>query len=308
MSQPGTLSWFAAHEFRLAWRDWRSMLTAGRQRRTRTIAIALIAVAAFMHFVAYKMVGGFAAQDGDPDKATLIAVTVAAMLAWSMMLSQALESVTRAFYARADLDLILSSPADARKVFIVRIAALGFSAVLTALAIAAPFINVLAYLGGPRWLGGYVAAVAMGRSRGSPGGRDDGSDVPPDRAEAHAARGTDHRRDHRRRLRHRAASGRDLVVRDDLAVHADAIGGIPAARARRRQFRVVAGARDPRRAGSARGSACGKSHAARHCDHGVLAALRRRCPLCGQRGTCRPAAGNVARTASARLRARARCA
>ena len=162
MSQPGTLSWFAAHEFRLAWRDWRSMLTAGRQRRTRTIAVALIAVAAFMHFVAYKMVGGFAAQDGEPDKATLIAVTIAVTLAWSMMLSQALESVTRAFYARADLDLILSSPADARKVFIVRIAALGFSAVLTALAIAAPFINVLAYLGGPRWLGGYVAAVAMG--------------------------------------------------------------------------------------------------------------------------------------------------
>jgi ABC-2 type transport system permease protein len=162
VSQPGTLVWLAVHEFRLAWRDFRSMLTAGRRRRTRTIAIALIAVAAFMHFVAYKMVGGFAEQDGEPDKATLIAVTVAAMLAWSMMLSQALESVTRAFYARSDLDLILSSPADARKIFVVRIGALGVSAIATALMIAAPFINVLAFLGGPRWLGGYAAAVAIG--------------------------------------------------------------------------------------------------------------------------------------------------
>ncbi len=138
------------------------MLTAGRRRRTRTIAIALVALAVFMHFVAYKMVGGFATVEDDLDKATLIAVTVSAMLAWSMMLSQALESVTRAFYARADLDLILSSPTDARKIFVVRIGALGASAVATALMIAAPFINVLAFLGGARWLGAYVAAVAMG--------------------------------------------------------------------------------------------------------------------------------------------------
>ena len=35
------------------------------------------------------------------------------LLSWSLMLSQAMESVTRAFYARADLDLILTSPAPA---------------------------------------------------------------------------------------------------------------------------------------------------------------------------------------------------
>jgi ABC-2 type transport system permease protein len=140
----------------------RAMLSAGRQRRARTIAITMLAIATFMHFVAYRMVAGFAVRDSDLDKATLVVVTIAAMLAWSMMLSQALESVTRAFYARADLDLILSSPSDARKVFVVRIAALGASSVVTALAIAAPFINVLAVSGGAQWLGGYLAAIAMG--------------------------------------------------------------------------------------------------------------------------------------------------
>lgn len=162
MSPPGSLRWFAAHEARLAWRDMSAMLTAGRRRRTRTIVIALLAVAAFMHFIAYRMVAGSAGTEGEPDKATLIVVSIAAILAWSMMLSQALESVTRAFYARADLDLILTSPSDARKIFIVRIATLGASAMLTALALASPFINVLAFVGGVRWLSGYLAAVAMG--------------------------------------------------------------------------------------------------------------------------------------------------
>ncbi len=45
------------------------------------------------------------------------------------MLSQAMESVTRAFYARSDLDLILSSPVVARRVFAVRIAAMALSTV-----------------------------------------------------------------------------------------------------------------------------------------------------------------------------------
>ena len=42
MSHPGTLVWFARHESRLAWRDWLAMMTAGRRRRVRTVAIAVI--------------------------------------------------------------------------------------------------------------------------------------------------------------------------------------------------------------------------------------------------------------------------
>ena len=60
MSRPGTLVWFAHHEARLAWRDWLAMMTAGRRRRVRTVAIALIVFVTFMHFVAYSMVGRFA--------------------------------------------------------------------------------------------------------------------------------------------------------------------------------------------------------------------------------------------------------
>jgi ABC-2 type transport system permease protein len=79
-----------------------------------------------------------------------------------LTLSQAMELVTRAFYARQDLDLLLSSPSSARKVFAIRITAIALSTTTLTVPLAAPFINVLAYSGGPRWLGAYGVAVAMG--------------------------------------------------------------------------------------------------------------------------------------------------
>jgi ABC-2 type transport system permease protein len=53
VSRPGTLAWFARHEFRLAWRDWLSMMTAGGRTRLRTVVIALLVVAVVMHLIAH---------------------------------------------------------------------------------------------------------------------------------------------------------------------------------------------------------------------------------------------------------------
>ena len=77
----------------------------------------------FMHLFAWSIVEGYADANVADDAATLVGVTGTLLLSWSLMLSQAMESVTRAFYARSDLDLILSSPVSARKVFAVRIGA-----------------------------------------------------------------------------------------------------------------------------------------------------------------------------------------
>ncbi len=160
MSRPDTLTWLAGHELRLSWRDWVSLMTAGRRTRARTVAIALAVFAAFMHALAYSMVARYA--DATPDKATLVVVTGCALLSFSLLLSQAMESVTRAFYARADLDLILSSPVSARKVFSIRIARIAASVALIAMLLAAPFIDVLAVFGGARWLAAYGVVGAMG--------------------------------------------------------------------------------------------------------------------------------------------------
>src|SRR5437016_905651 len=127
VSAPGTIAWFARHDARLAWRDWVAMMTAGGRWRPRTVAVALIVFVGFMHLLALSMVGRFADLTADADKATLVVVTGVALLSLSLMASQAMESATRAFYARGDLDLILSSPAAAQRVFAVRIATLALA-------------------------------------------------------------------------------------------------------------------------------------------------------------------------------------
>ena len=110
MSSSADLTWFARHEIRLAWREGLAMLTAGRKGRKRTAIIGLIVFAAIMHLPAYAVIGRFADLQEPLDKSTLIVITATILLAWALMLSQAIESVTRVFYARADLDLIMSSP------------------------------------------------------------------------------------------------------------------------------------------------------------------------------------------------------
>jgi ABC-2 type transport system permease protein len=162
MSRPGTIGWFARHEARLAWRDWLSLMTGGHRRRIRTVVLGFVAYAVFVHGLAYVMLDSSPNLTGPANKDLLLVVTGTLVMAWSLMLSQAMESVTRAFYTRGDLDLILSSPATASRLFAVRIAAMAVTVVLMALVLAAPFIDVLIWLGGPRWFGAYAAAAALG--------------------------------------------------------------------------------------------------------------------------------------------------
>src|SRR5258708_26899167 len=126
MSSAATLSWFARHEIRLAWREWLAMMTGGRRQRKRAV-IGLLLLAAFLHLPAYAVIGRFADLRAPLDKPALIVITATILLAWALMLSQAIESVTRVFYARADLDLIMSSPVALANVFSVRIAAIARS-------------------------------------------------------------------------------------------------------------------------------------------------------------------------------------
>ena len=162
MSQPGTLVWLASHELRLGWRDWIAMMTAGRRNRARNLAIALIIFAGFMHLLAYSMVGRYAGARIGPDKATLVVVTGVMLLSLSLLLSQAMELVTRVFYSRSDLDLILTSPVSPQKIFSVRIGRIAVEVALFAMLLAMPSINVLAVLGGARWLFAYGVVAAMG--------------------------------------------------------------------------------------------------------------------------------------------------
>jgi len=162
VNNPATLTWLAGHELKHGWRDWVSLMTAGRRNRARTVAIALVVFAAFMHLFAYWIVAGYADATVSADTATLVGITGTLVLSWSLLLSQAMESVTRAFYSRADLDLILTSPVSARKVFAVRMGRIAAASVMIAVLLAAPFIDVLAVRGGMRWLSAYGVVAGMG--------------------------------------------------------------------------------------------------------------------------------------------------
>jgi ABC-2 type transport system permease protein len=158
------LTWFARHEIRLAWREWLAMMTAGRRGRKRAAVIGLIAFAAIMHLPAYAVIGRFAQLQAPLDKSTLIVITTTIFLAWALMLSQAIESVTRVFYARADLDLIMSSPVRLANVFSVRIAAIALAVIAMALLLSTPFVDVLVIGGGVRWFAAYGVVIAIGLS------------------------------------------------------------------------------------------------------------------------------------------------
>ncbi len=139
------------------------MMTGGRRKRTRAV-IGLIVFAAVMHLPAYAVIGRFSDLRAPLDKSSLIVMTATILLAWALMLSQAIESVTRVFYARADLDLIMSSPARLANVFSIRIAAIALSVIAMALLFSTPFVDVLVIGGGVRWLAAYGVVVAIGLS------------------------------------------------------------------------------------------------------------------------------------------------
>jgi ABC-2 type transport system permease protein len=163
MSSAEALTWFARHEIRLAWREWLAMMTGGRRKRKRAV-IGLIIFAAVLHLPAYAVIGRFADLRMPLDRSSLIVMTASIFLAWALMLSQAIESVTRVFYARADLDLIMSSPVSLTNVFSVRIAAIALSVTAMALLLSTPFVDVLVIGGGSRWLSAYGVVIAVGLS------------------------------------------------------------------------------------------------------------------------------------------------
>ncbi len=78
------------------------------------------------------------------------------------MMSQAMESVTRAYYARSDLDLILSSPASSNRLFAVRTGAVSLTTIALSSLLASPFINMLAVHNGIKWLSAYLVLAAFG--------------------------------------------------------------------------------------------------------------------------------------------------
>jgi ABC-2 type transport system permease protein len=159
--RPATLAWFARHEAGLVWRDWFWMMRSGSRRRWFVIGAVVLIAFALAHLIAAAFVAPWAASGIVADKSTLVMLTGTGTLFFALMLSQAMESVTRAYYARADLDLILSSPASSERLFAVRTGAVALSTLALSALLAGPAINVLALEDGPQWLMAYGVLAAL---------------------------------------------------------------------------------------------------------------------------------------------------
>jgi ABC-2 type transport system permease protein len=158
---PATMPWFAAHEARLMWRDGVAMMTGGYPARRIALIIVLVVAAVLLHLLANAIVTPWIAAGIVPDKGTLVLITGTGFLFWTVMLSQALESVTRAYYSRSDLDLIFSSPASSRQLFAVRTGITAATTLLLACLLASPVIDVLVLHDGPHWLMAYLVLAAL---------------------------------------------------------------------------------------------------------------------------------------------------
>ena len=152
----------AAHELRLAWRDFHSMMTARRRWRARTVVFWILAIAGILHTIAYGVLEAFTADGLVLDEGTLVSLGGMLLLTLAMMLSQAIEGVTRVFYARGDLELLLSSPLDTSAVCAVRIGTIALTSGLMTIAVVAPFVNVAALMHGHAWLATYLVVPALG--------------------------------------------------------------------------------------------------------------------------------------------------
>jgi ABC-2 type transport system permease protein len=164
MNSTATLAWFARHELRIAWRDWLGMMTSGRRSRRIGVMVGLVVVAAVMHFLAYAVIGRAEDPFASPAPATLIVISASVVLGWALVLSQAIEQATKVFYARGDLDLIMSSPYPLTTVMSLRMGAVALTMIALAFVMVLPFVDVLALKGGVRWFATYGVTIAAALS------------------------------------------------------------------------------------------------------------------------------------------------
>ncbi len=162
MMRPGGWLWLGRHELRLAWRDLVALATAGRRGREWVFALVVVGLALVLHLPAL----GFSntilvALDGASPVTVLVGATAVAALAFTVILSQAIEQVTRAFYTRGDLELILSSPVSAQRILAIRIAATAATSALLPAVLVAPLANILAVRDGVGWLGTYLVLLSL---------------------------------------------------------------------------------------------------------------------------------------------------
>jgi ABC-2 type transport system permease protein len=154
--RPGSVTWLLAHEIRMGWRE----MSTQKGRLITLIALSVL-------FVILAGVGfpiGLAVRDLDltPVPAVHLAFDLGLALLFTLMLSQTLAAAAQALYARADLDLLFSSPLPPRTVLTVRFAGIALGASSLYLVLLAGILIPIALMGTPQWLGALGVVASLG--------------------------------------------------------------------------------------------------------------------------------------------------
>lgn len=161
MTAPATLLWFARHEFRLNWRDWMAMMTGGKRTRLIGWIVGGVAIYGIITLIAWFAIKPWVDTGAVRDKQTLLVVSGMGLLFWAVTLSQALEAVTRVYYTRSDLDLILSSPTSSSGIFAIRAGAVFATTAALGALLVSPLIIGLSLQAGWHWLSAYLLLAAL---------------------------------------------------------------------------------------------------------------------------------------------------
>jgi len=148
------------HESRLARRDLAYLLTAGHRWRLRSVLLIVAIGFVLLHLLAFGMVARYAGLTLTADVSVYISLSGTVLLSFLMMLSQALEKVTRLFYAQGDLDLLATSPVPLRLTLLLRILNSAITTGAMAVVVLLPFVDILMLLGGRHWLSILGLAIA----------------------------------------------------------------------------------------------------------------------------------------------------
>lgn len=154
--KPASTTWLLANEMRLGWREMASKPGAAR------VSMIILGVVLLIVMIGAIPAGWFLRGVVLPiNGGTIMIAAAAAAVIFTLMLSQTLAAATQALYARADLDLLFSSPLPPERVLTVRFTAIALNVFLGVGLFIAPWLIPIALISHPEWLSALVVLAGL---------------------------------------------------------------------------------------------------------------------------------------------------
>lgn len=159
---PGSSLWLLKHELTIFVHGTGLLRKQKSAARTAAAASVLtwIAITLFLHWVAFGMLNGAIGARAVSAKTPMV-ISLMMAICFSLMLSTALKVSVEALFERGDLNLLLSSPLDTRKIFVMRLLGVAVGVAGIYLFFLTPFAHAGAFSGKPKWVSIYPTVIGM---------------------------------------------------------------------------------------------------------------------------------------------------